>query len=89
MQKDKTMIPDENNVYLEYLEEKRQSRTRMKVFLKSQQIGSNKNITSKMLSGFIHSFDDYCIRLEEEECIIFINEVVSMKPDDGRDRRDR
>lgn len=75
------------DVYADYLQSKKDGNVRMKVFLRSQQVGSKNNITSKMLSGFIHSFDAECIRLEDEECIIFRSEIVSMKPDDGRDHR--
>lgn len=68
-------------VYDEYLQSKKDDNVRMKVFLRSQQMGAKNNITSKMLSGYIHSFDDECVRLEDEECIIFRSEIVSMKPD--------
>lgn len=79
------------SVYSEYLQEKMDNHIRLKVFLKSQQVGSRNNITSKMLSGYIGAFDEECVQLEDEECIILRNEIVSMKPDDGRDRdgRDR
>lgn len=77
------------SVYSDYLQEKMDQHIRMKVFLKSQQVGSRNNITSKMLSGYISSFDEECLKLEDEECIILRNEIVSMKPDDGRDRKER
>ena len=79
------------SVYSDYLQEKMDGHVRMKVFLKSQQVGSRNNITSKMLAGYINDFDEECVRLEDEECIILRHEIVSMKPDDGRDRdgRDR
>ena len=77
------------SVYNDYLQAKQDGEVKMKVFMRSQQIGlKSNNITSKMLSGYIHSFDDECIRLEREECIVFRDEIVSMKPDDGRDKRE-
>lgn len=72
------------SVFEDYLQEKRQNKERVKVYLKSR-TGSQNRIKSIMLTGLINDFDDETVRLESKECIIERNEIVSIKPDDGKD----
>lgn len=72
------------SIFEDYLQEKRQNKERVKVYLKSR-TGSQNRIKSIMLTGLINDFDDETVRLESKECIIERNEIVSIKPDDGKD----
>ena len=69
-----------NTVWSEYLQEKKDNKERIKVFLKSRKQKNQQKIISTMLSGYVHSFDEDTLRLEKEECIIERNEIFSIKP---------
>ena len=77
---------------MKYLEEKKSSGELVSVFLKTpmgekpeqvrgnSKLESGTKITYKMLSGKIVDFDDEAIRLDNEECLIRMDSVDSVKP---------
>lgn len=73
------------SIFVSYLEEKRDNREKIKVYLKSKTTGRQNKINSIMLTGLVHSVDDETLRLEHKECIIERDEIISIKPDDGEE----
>lgn len=72
------------SIFTEYLEEKKSNGEKVKVYLKSKTTGRNNKINSIMLTGLVHSVDEDTLRLADQECIIMVQEIISIKPDDGR-----
>lgn len=74
-------------VWSTYLDEKKKNKQKIKVYLKSQTYGKDKQkINSIMLTGFVDSFDEETLRLSQQECIIERHDIISIKPDTGLDR---
>lgn len=73
------------SIFTDYLEEKKDKREKVKVYLKSKTTGKQNNVNSIMLTGFVHSVDEETLRLEHKECIVERNVIVSIKPDLGEE----
>ena len=67
------------SVFTNYLEDKQKEQVKLKVYLNSTTMSKGKEV-HRMLEGYIVDFDEETLRLDEEECIIERNAIMSAKP---------